>query len=129
VLAIAAARALRRPVQAGDIDPVSVRVARDNVRLNHAGPFVRVVQANGLAGRRMQEGAPYDLVFANILLGPVRLLATPIRRVTAPGAHVIISGLLASQGTAALAAYRARGFVLERRIVLDGWMTLVLARQ
>jgi ribosomal protein L11 methyltransferase len=126
VLAIAAGRATRRPVLAGDIDPVSVRVARDNVRLNRAG--VRVIRANGLADRRMQEGAPYDLVFANILLGPVRLLATPIRRVTAPGARVVISGLLTSQGTAALAAYRARGFVLERRVVLDGWVTLMLAR-
>jgi ribosomal protein L11 methyltransferase len=128
VLAIAAALATRRPVLAGDIDPVSVRVARDNARLNRAGAFVRVIPAAGLAGRRMQAGAPYDLVFANILLGPVRLLATPIHRITAPGARVVISGLLSSQAAPALAAYRARGFVLERRIVLDGWATLVLKR-
>jgi ribosomal protein L11 methyltransferase len=128
VLAIAAALATRQPVQAGDIDAVSVRVARDNVRLNRAGAFVRLVRANGLADRRMQTGAPYDLMFANILLGPVRQLATPVRRVAAPGARIVISGLLSSQGTAALAAWRARGFVLERRIVLDGWVTLVLAR-
>jgi ribosomal protein L11 methyltransferase len=103
-------------------------VARDNVRLNRAGAFVRVTRANGIADSRMRAGAPYHLVFANILLGPVRQLATPIRQVTAPGARVVISGLLSSQGRAALAAYRARGFVLERRIVLDGWVTLVLAR-
>jgi ribosomal protein L11 methyltransferase len=128
VLSIAAGLATRRPVQACDIDPVSVGVARDNVRLNRAGAFVQVIVTNGLADRRMRAGAPYDLVFANILLGPVKQLATPIRRVTAPGARVVISGLLSSQGAAALAAYRARGFVLERRIVLDGWVTLVLAR-
>ncbi len=128
VLAIAAALATRAPVQAGDIDPVSVEVARDNVRLNRAGALVRIVRASGVADRRMQAGAPYDLVFANILLGPVRQLATPIRRITAPGARVVVSGLLRAQGTAALAAYRARGFALERRVVLDGWMTLVLAR-
>ena len=122
------AASTRHPVQAGDIDAVSVRVARDNVRLNRAGAFVRVITTNGLADRRMRERAPYDLVFANILLGPVRQLATPIHRVTAPGANVVISGLLSSQSTAALAAYRARGFVLERRIVLDGWVTLVLVR-
>jgi ribosomal protein L11 methyltransferase len=128
VLAIAAARATRQVVQAGDIDPASVAVARDNVRLNRAGAFVRVVRANGVAGRSIQAGAPYDLVFANILLGPVRQLATPIHRITAPGACVVVSGLLSAQGTAALAAWRARGFVLERRIVLDNWMTLVLRR-
>jgi ribosomal protein L11 methyltransferase len=128
VLAIAAGLATRRSVQAGDIDPVSVGVSRDNVRLNRAGAFVRVVRAAGLADCRMRAGAPYDLVFANILLGPVRQLATPIRGATAPGARVVISGLLSGQGPAALAAYRARGFVLERRIVLDGWATVVLAR-
>jgi ribosomal protein L11 methyltransferase len=129
VLAIAAARATRRRVQAGDIDAVSVGVARDNVRLNHAGTLVHVVLANGLGDRRMRADAPYDLVFANILLGPLVALATPIRRVTAPGGRVVISGLLSSQGAAALAAYRSRGFALERRIVLDGWVTLVLARR
>ena len=126
VLSIAAALATRRPVQAGDIDHVSVRVARDNVRLNHVGAHVRVLRGNGLADRRMRAHAPFDLVFANILLGPVRRLATPIRRVAAPGARVVISGLLSSQAAAALASYRALGFVLERRIVLDGWLTLVL---
>jgi ribosomal protein L11 methyltransferase len=128
VLAIATALATRRPVQAGDIDGVSVRVARDNVRLNHAGAYVRVVRANGLADPQIRARAPFDLVFANILLGPVRQLATAIRRIAAPGARIVISGLLSSQAVAALAAYRARNFVLERRIVLDGWVTLVLAR-
>jgi ribosomal protein L11 methyltransferase len=128
VLAIAAALATRRPVLAGDIDPVSVRVARDNVRLNGAGAFVRVIRSNGIADRRMRSRASFDLVFANILLGPVRRLATPLRRVAAPRGRVVISGLLSGQGTAALAVYRARGFALERRIVLDGWVTLVLAR-
>jgi ribosomal protein L11 methyltransferase len=127
VLSIAAALATRRPVQAGDIDAVSVRVADNNIRRNHVGAYVRVVTANGLADRRMRTSAPFDLVFANILLGPLRRLATPIRRVAASGARVVISGLLSSQAAAALASYRACGFVLERRIVLDGWLTLVLA--
>src|SRR5215813_10821979 len=93
VLAIAAALAARRPVLAGDIDPVSVRVARDNVRLNRAGAFVKVVRSKGIADQRMRAPAAFDLVFANILLGPVRQLATPLRRVAAPGGHVVISGL------------------------------------
>jgi ribosomal protein L11 methyltransferase len=128
VLAIAAARATRRQVAAGDIDPVSVRVARENARLNRAGTLVKIIRANGLSDRRMEARAPFDLVFANILLGPLKRLAHPIRWVTAPGARVIVSGLLASQASAALAAYLGLGFVLERRIALDGWVTLVLAR-
>ena len=128
VLAIAAARATRRPLVAGDIDPVSVRVARSNARHNRVGTLVKVIQANGLSDRGMRAGAPFDLVFANILLGPLTQLASPLRRVVAPGSRVVISGLLAGQAKAALALYRARGFVLERRILLDGWMTLVLTR-
>src|SRR5467141_1565898 len=128
VLAIAAARATRRPVVAGDIDPVSVRVARHNARLNRADALVEIVRANGLSDRRMQAGGPFDLVFANILLGPLKQLANPIRRVAAPDARVVISGLLSGQANAALVAYRGRGLVLERRISLDGWVTLVLVR-
>jgi ribosomal protein L11 methyltransferase len=128
VLAIAAARATRRQVVAGDIDPVSVRVARDNAHLNRAGALVTIVRANGLCDRRIQAGRPFDLVFANILLGPLKQLAHPIRQVAAPDARVVISGLLSSQANAALAAYRGGGLVLERRISLDGWVTLVLVR-
>jgi ribosomal protein L11 methyltransferase len=126
VLAIAAARATRRQVAAGDIDPVSVRVARDNARLNRVGALVKIIRANGLSDRRMRAGVPFDLVFANILLGPLKHLASPIRRVVAPHARVVLSGLLADQASAALAVYRSFGFVLERRIALDGWITLVL---
>ena len=128
VLAIAAARATRRSVAAGDIDPVSVRVARHNARLNRVDTLVKIIQANGLCDRRMRAGAPFDLVFANILLGPLKRLANPIRRVAAPGSRVVLSGLLTNQANAALAAYRVLGLVLERRILLDGWITLVLAR-
>jgi ribosomal protein L11 methyltransferase len=128
VLAIAAARATRRPVVAGDIDPVSVRVARHNARLNRVAALVEIIRANGLSDRRMQARAPFDLVFANILLGPLKQLAKPIRRVAAPGARVVLSGLLHDQANAALAAYRAHRLVLERRIPLDGWVTLILVR-
>jgi ribosomal protein L11 methyltransferase len=128
VLAIAAARAARRPVLAGDIDPMSVRLARDNARLNHAGALTKIIRTNGLSDLRMRMRAPFDLVFANILLGPLKLLAKPIRSRAAPGARIVVSGLLAAQANAALAAYRTLGLVLERRIPLDGWVTLILNR-
>jgi ribosomal protein L11 methyltransferase len=126
VLAIAAARALRKRAMASDIDPVAVRVARTNVRLNGALSLIEVACANGLATRRLNRR--YELVFANILLEPVQRLATPIARNLAPGAHVVLSGLLRNQAVAALAPYIARGLMLKARIPLEGWMTLVLTR-
>jgi ribosomal protein L11 methyltransferase len=126
VLAIAAARTLRGAVFAGDIDPISVRLARQNARLNRAA--VTVIHARGLGDHRLRDGAPYDLVFANILLGPLKGLAEPIGAGIAPGAFVVLSGLLPAQANAAFAAYRAHGLVLVRRILLDGWATLVLRR-
>ena len=127
VLAIAAARALRQPVLATDIDGDAVRVARANVAFNRAGGFVAVVKAAGVTAAKLRERAPYDLVLANILLRPLQRLAAPLMRLTAPGARVILSGLLASQANAAIAAYH--DLKLERRIDLDGWTTLVLIRR
>jgi len=127
VLAIAAARALRQPVLATDIDGSAVRAARANAARNRAGSFVEVIKADGVTGPRVRERAPYDLVLANILLRPLQRLAAPLTRLMAPGGRVVLSGLLASQANAAIAAYR--GLALERRIDLDGWTTLVLVRR
>src|SRR5580704_15618056 len=127
VLAIAAARTLRQPVLATDIDGSAVRAARANAARNRAGSFVEVIKADGVTGPRVRERAPYDLVLANILLRPLQRLAAPLTRLMAPGGRVVLSGLLASQANAAIAAYR--GLALERRIDLDGWTTLVLVRR
>jgi len=129
VLAIAAAKALRGPVLASDIDPEAVTIARANARLNRAAPFVTCLRAAGLTDRRIHARAPFDLVFGNILLPPLKRLAAPLARLTAPGAHIVLSGLLAAQENAALAAYRAHGLRLARRIALDEWVTLVLAKR
>jgi len=128
VLAIAAAKALRRPVLASDLDARAVTIARGNARLNRVGALVEVAQAAGLGAGRFRARAPFALVLANILLDPLRRFATPMARLVAPGGRVVLSGLLAAQGSAALAAYRPRGLVLERRIALEGWVTLVLRR-
>ncbi len=127
VLAIAAARRMRVRVTASDIDPVAVRAAQANARLNGA-PAIRFVTAAGVTRRAVSAPGPYDLIFANILLGPLVRMAQPLSRLAARGARVVLSGLLPAHATAALAAYRAQGLVLEQRIPLDGWMTLVLRR-
>jgi ribosomal protein L11 methyltransferase len=126
VLAIAAARALHRRILATDIDAAAVRVARANARLNRVGPLIEVVCAAGVTAPAIRARAPFDLVFANILLEPLQRLAAPLTGIVTSGGRVVLSGLLAAQANAARAAYR--GFRLERRIGLDGWTTLVLKR-
>ena len=127
VLAIAVAKRLHARVVASDIDRVAVDAARNNARLNHA-PRITFVHAPGASARAIAAHGPFDLILANILLGPLTRLAVPIRRLAAPHARVVLSGLLPSHANAALAHYAAQGFRLERRIPLDGWMTLVLTR-
>jgi ribosomal protein L11 methyltransferase len=124
VLAIAAARSGSRQVVGTDIDPISVEVSRLNARLNRARcDFAR---ADGLAAARVRRHAPYDLVFANILAGPLVGLAQDIRGALNPGGVAILSGLLRAQARTVRAAYVARGFRIRRRIDLDAWTTLVL---
>jgi len=129
VLAIAAAKVLRRPVAASDLDREAVGIARANAALNGARPLVEVVHAAGSRSPRLRARNGFDLVLANILLGPLkRLAASVVAQLSARG-RVILSGLLPAQANAALAAYRRGGLVLERRIALEGWTTLVLARR
>jgi ribosomal protein L11 methyltransferase len=128
VLAIAAARARHQRVLASDIDRRAVAIARQNARINGVAPLIEVIHAGGLQDRRFRTGARFDIVFANILLGPLQRMAWPLARLVAPGGRVVLSGLLTAQAPAALAIYRAQGLVLERRILLEGWATLVLRK-
>jgi ribosomal protein L11 methyltransferase len=127
VLAIAAAKRLRTRIVASDIDPVAVVAARNNARLNRS-PHIGFIHAPGASARAITQHGSFDLIFANILLGPLTRLAVPIRRLAARNARVVLSGLLPAHANAALAHYAAQGFRLERRIPLDGWITLVLRR-
>ena len=126
VLAIAAAKIFRTRVTASDIDRVAIEAARANARLNRAGATIGFVRAAGTKARGIATAAPYDLIFANILLGPLLRLAVPLARLAAPGARMVLSGLLPAHANGVLAIYRAQGFTLERRIALEGWVTLVL---
>ena len=128
VLAIAAARALRQPVALGDIDPVSVEASASNARLNRAASYLKPVVARGVQHPALMAGQPYDLIFANILAKPLRLLAPSIAGVASHDATLILSGLLARDVAGVLSAYAAQGFRLHKRGDLEGWATLVLTR-
>jgi ribosomal protein L11 methyltransferase len=126
VLAIAAARALHDKVLASDIDPLSVRVAQENARLNGSGHLVQAIPATGFSAPQFAQAGPFDLVLANILANPLRQLATPMARHLAPSALVILSGLLTPQAASVISAYRARGLVPVRHLRIEGWSSLLL---
>jgi ribosomal protein L11 methyltransferase len=126
VLAIAAARTGSQLAVGTDIDRVSVRIANENAKLNHSG--ARFVHAAGLNDQKVRAGAPYDLVFANILAPPLVALAQDIKGALRPGGIAILSGLLRTQERRVSAAYLSRGFRIERRLHRDAWATLVLRR-
>ena len=128
VLAIAAARAFQAPVIATEIDRPSVTVAKENVRVNRASPYAGVLHTGSLSAPVITQYAPYDLIFANILLPVLKHLARPIASLAAPGATVILSGLLPSQGLAAFTRYQALGFRLIRSETIENWTTLTLTK-
>jgi len=128
VLAIAAAKALRGRVLASDIDPLSVKVAADNARLNGVGGLVEAIRGTGFSAPQLKTRGPFDLVLANILANPLRQMATPMARHLAPSAQVILSGLLPPQASAVISAYRARGLILRRQIRIEGWCSLLMCK-
>jgi ribosomal protein L11 methyltransferase len=128
VLAIAAARVLRRKVWLGDIDPIAVEVTNANARLNGVGALCHAIVSRGVENGALREAAPYDLVFANILAKPLRLLAPSLAGVISADGAAIVSGLLLADVPGVLASWRAQGFALAERIELEGWASLRLRR-
>ena len=122
ILAMAAAKLLRRPVMATDIDQWSVRVARENAVANGLRNRLRCAVATGWQPPA-RRAAPYDLVFANILARPLCAMAKDLAANLAPGGTAILAGLLNSQARLVLAAHRRAGLVLAgecgRRKLVD----------
>jgi ribosomal protein L11 methyltransferase len=128
ILAIAAANALKCGVIASDSDPVAVATAGDNARDNCARSLVRVVRAEGFTHpllRRLKA----ELVLANLLDRALYDLAPTLAQRVASGGTAILSGLTETQARSIAARTRAHGFAMERRIILDGWVTLVITRR
>ncbi|WP_224813837.1 50S ribosomal protein L11 methyltransferase [Hasllibacter sp. MH4015] len=129
VLAIAAAKVLGHLVIASDIDEVAVDVARSNAAANGVGALVHCVEAAGFDHPDLRANAPYDLVFANILKGPLVELAPDMAAHTAPGGHVILSGLLNQQAEDVIAAYAPHGLSVLDRSEIGDWTTLTLRHE
>ena len=129
VLAIAAAKTLRRHVLASDIDARSVIVARENAVLNGAGNWVEAIKATGFHSPRFRANGPFGLVLANILANPLRQLAPQLSAHLTPGGFVILSGLLPHQASSVVAAYSGAGLKLLRRLQIEGWSSLLMQRR
>ena len=126
LLAIGAAKLWKRPVLASDIDPVAIEVTDENAIGNGVGPLVRGVVADGLINPMLAASAPYDLIIANILAGPLTRLMPQIVNALAPGATLVLSGLLHNQEAMILSFYQGLRFLGRRR---EGpWSALVLEK-
>ena len=121
MLAIAAAKSLNRDVLASDIDQDAVDVTRENARINGVADRVTAVQADGIP-----EEAKFDLIFANILAGPLVVLAPSIAGALAEGGHVILAGLLDEQADKVIKSYEAEALKIVRRSSLSGWTILTM---
>ena len=128
VLAMSAARMGAANVLASDIDPVVVEVAVANVTANGLVGRVDCVESIGFDSPVVRAGAPFDLIFANILKGPLIELAPDMAAHLTAGGMAILSGLLVEQADDILEVYRAQGLALEAREDLGEWSALTLRR-
>jgi ribosomal protein L11 methyltransferase len=127
ILAMAFARLSRKPVVATDIDQLAAAKTIENAKLNRA-PNLRAATANGFKSPLIAENAPYDLIFANILAGPLMKLMPGIRSNLASGGNAILSGLLDEQANAICNMARSQNLRVIKRSALEGWITLTLER-
>ncbi|MDQ3140090.1 MAG: 50S ribosomal protein L11 methyltransferase [Pseudomonadota bacterium] len=121
-------------IAASDIDPVSIEVTQENAAINciplgRARGKVELAVAAGMDHPRLFRRAPYDLIVANILAGPLIELAPSIAATLAPGGRLVLAGLLDHQAARVAAAYRREGLMLSFRIVRGDWPTLVMRKR
>lgn len=126
VLAIALAKRTRSTVIASDIDPISVTTTIENAAQNGVATQIVALEATGVNHPTIQRNAPYDLIVANILAGPLMALAPAIGKIAQKGAVVILSGILQHQARGVINAYARQGMVLNQKLQRKDWTTLIL---
>lgn len=128
VLAMAAARIWPDVVLASDIDEVAVDVARANVAANNLEGRVTCVEAAGFDHPTLAAAAPYDLIFANILKGPLVALSPDMAVALIPNGYAILSGILNEQADEVIEVYAHNGINLVHRDSIVDWTTLTLQK-
>lgn len=128
VLAIALAKLAHVPVLATDIDPVAIKVAAANARLNRVKALVETVTAPGFHHPIFAARRRFDLIVANILARPLMRLAPEMARHIALGGSIVLSGILDRQRDAVVSAYVGQQFRHVRTLHREGWVTIHLKR-
>jgi len=128
VLAMAAARTTSINVIASDIDSIAVEVANANIVANDLINRVTCIESIGFNALDFLNAAPFDLIFANILKGPLIDLAPEIARNLKTGGIVVLSGILIEQSAEILGIYEAQGITLLEREDIGEWVALTLLR-
>ncbi|MBZ9908711.1 50S ribosomal protein L11 methyltransferase [Mesorhizobium sp. BR115XR7A] len=128
VLAIAVAKLAHIPVLATDIDPVAVKVAAANARLNHVKGLIETVTAPGFHHPIFARRAPFDLIVANILARPLMRLAPQMAGHVTLGGSIVLSGILDRQRDAVISAYVGQNFRHVSTLHREGWVTIHLKR-
>ena len=116
-------------ILATDIDPTAIAVTRYNMGMNRCRWQIQTAVATGMTGRVIAGGAPYDLIIANILAGPLRAMSVPVVDAMARGGVVVLSGIWDTQKTSVINAYRRCGLVLSKQYAMDNWHTLVMVKK
>ncbi|WP_372602997.1 50S ribosomal protein L11 methyltransferase [Actibacterium sp.] len=129
VLAMAAARIWPNPVLASDIDAVAVEVAEANVACNDLTGRVICLEAAGFEHDTLHAAAPFDLVFANILKGPLVALAPDMAAHVKSGGYAILSGILNPQADQVEQAYADSGFIVHSKEQIGDWTTFCLVKR
>ncbi len=125
ILAIAAAMALpETPIYASDIDQDAVDVSLQNADINHTSENMNIFQADGFDASELKDKT-FDLIFANILAGPLMGLAPDIFKATAINGRAILSGILNEQAETVSDAFRQAGFHVESKVTLGEWTSLL----
>ncbi len=128
VLAMAAARVWTGDILASDIDEVAVDVAEANLKANGMEGTVKCLEAAGFDHPDLAAHAPYDLVFANILKGPLVALSPDVTSHLRPGGYAILSGILNEQADEVVDVYAQNGNNLVYRDEIGEWTTLTIQR-
>ena len=119
---------------ASDIDPVAIEVAAENAAVNGVAVGavrgeVELIAAPGLEHERLEARAPYDLVIANILAGPLIELAPAVAEAMEAGGRLVLAGLLVGQAEAVATAYRRQGLTAVFRIDKGDWAILAMRKR
>ena len=128
ILAIAAAKATKADILASDNDEVAVKIAKENIKVNKSIERIELQVANGCSHRCFGKFGKAELIMANILAEPLRLMAQELSAQLTIGGYVILAGLLTQQKNEVVKAYNDCNLNLEKEIFKNEWCILLMKK-